>query len=117
MVAHRDEEVEEQFPALLHFCLHSAAAFECISAADDEGEIVSTELGVGVGSVAISKAGGGENGGNLDAGLKALLAEGKAFERVEAVAVGGAAEWVISGERKWREGSILYGSVLQQGLT
>lgn len=91
MVTHCDEEVEEQFSTLLHLDLHGAATLECVSAADDEREVVSAELGVGVGRVGVGEAGGGEDGGDLDAGLEALLAKGEAFEGVEAVAVGGAA--------------------------
>ena len=45
MVTHSDEEVEEQSgAALLHLDLHSAALLEVVAAADDEREILSSEL-------------------------------------------------------------------------
>lgn len=56
MVAHGDEQVEEQRATVLHLGLHGAAPFECISAADDEGQVVCPQLGVVVGSVGVGIA-------------------------------------------------------------
>jgi hypothetical protein len=88
MVAHGDEEIEEELPTLLHLDLHGAAALECVPAADDEGEVVGAKLRVAVRGVGICEASRGEDSADLNTSLKALLAKGKAFELVEAVAVG-----------------------------
>lgn len=57
MVAQGNKEVEEELASSVeHFKLHGAAALECASAADDEGEVVSTQLGVCVGCVGVSVA-------------------------------------------------------------
>lgn len=79
MITHRDKQIKEQLPTLFHLDLHSPAALEGVSAADDEREVVGTELGVGVGGVGVGEAGGREDGGDLDAGLESLLAKGEAF--------------------------------------
>lgn len=88
MVAHSDEEIEEEFPTLLHLDLHGAATLERVPAADDEGEVVGTKLRVIVRCIGVCEAGRGEDGADLNTGLEPLLAKGKAFELVEAVAVG-----------------------------
>jgi len=36
VVAHGDEQVEEQFPPKFHFHLHGSTALECLTAADDQ---------------------------------------------------------------------------------
>ena len=70
MVAQRNEQVEEKLRATgMHLDLHRAATLECPSAADDEGEVVRTELGVRVGGVGVGVAGRGEDGRALYAGL------------------------------------------------
>ena len=56
MITHGDEEIEEHLAAILHLSLHRAAALECAAATNDESEIVSTKLGVVVGSMSISPA-------------------------------------------------------------
>ena len=43
----------------MHLHLHSPATLECASAADYEGEVVSSELGVCVGCIGVGVAGGG----------------------------------------------------------
>lgn len=53
----------------MHFELHSAAALECVSAADYESEVVSSELGVRVGSVGIGVASRRKDGAALDSGF------------------------------------------------
>lgn len=41
VVAHCDEEIEEEWSAaILHFHLHGAATLEGVPAADDQGEVV-----------------------------------------------------------------------------
>lgn len=70
MIAQRNEQVKEKLTApSLHLQLHGAAALEGAAAADDEGEVVGAELGVGVGGVGVGVAGGGEDGAALDAGF------------------------------------------------
>ena len=96
MVTHCDEKVKEQFTPLLHLHLHRATPLESVSAADDEGKVVCSELGVSVGSMSICPSSRGEDGRYLDAGLKALFAESKAFQIVETIAVGSAAVETVS---------------------
>lgn len=54
VVAQGDEQVEEELgSAVEHLGLHGAAALEGGAAADDEGEVVGAQLGVGIGCVVI----------------------------------------------------------------
>ena len=70
MVNHGNEQVEEQLAAAgLHLSLHGAAALEGAAATDDEGEVVGSQLGVGVGRVGVGVASGGEDGAALDSGF------------------------------------------------
>lgn len=70
MVAKRNKEVKEQRgPAVPHLELHRAAALERSAAADDECEIVGSELRVGVGGVGVGVAGGCEDCAALDSGF------------------------------------------------
>ena len=67
MIAQRDEQVEEQLRAASHHLhLHGAAALEGPAAADDEREVVGSQLGVCVGRVGVGVARGRENGVALD---------------------------------------------------
>jgi hypothetical protein len=91
VIAHRDEEVEEQFATLLHLDLHGATSLEGVSAADDESEVMGPKLRVSVRCIRVGESGGREDGSDLDARLEALLAEGEALEFVQAVVVGGTA--------------------------
>ncbi len=91
MVDHRNKEVEEQRrSALLHLHLHSTAALESVAGADDECEIVCSQLGIGGWGVGVGEASRGQDGAALDAGLQALLLEGQALQVWKVVAVGGA---------------------------
>lgn len=57
MVTECDEEIEEQLgPAGLHLHLHSAAAFECATTTDYEGEVMCSKFGVSIGCVGVSVA-------------------------------------------------------------
>ena len=56
MITHGNKQVEEQRATLLHFELHGAAFLEVIAAADDEGEILSSKLRVGIRGMIISPA-------------------------------------------------------------
>ena len=69
MVAHGNKEVKEQFAALLHLGLHGATPLEGTTAADDQGEVVGTKLGVRVRSVRVGPASRREDSGDLDARL------------------------------------------------
>jgi len=40
VTAHGDEEVEEEFAALLHLVLHCGAFLEVVSVSDDDCEVV-----------------------------------------------------------------------------
>lgn len=91
MINHRHEQIEEQRRlASLHLHLHRAAALERGAAADNESEIVGTQLAVGCGRVGVGEAGRGEDGATLHAGLETLLFEGEALEVGEGVVVSGA---------------------------
>lgn len=70
MVAERDEQVEKQLTtAVTHLQLHRTAALERGAAANDEGQIVGAQLGVGVGGVSVGVPGGGKDGTALDTGF------------------------------------------------
>jgi hypothetical protein len=75
VIAQRDEEVKEQLRAAGHHLhLHGTAALEGAAAADDEREVVGSELRVGVRCVGVGVAGGGEDCAALDAGFYHMLA-------------------------------------------
>lgn len=58
MVAEGDKQVKEELSAAVeHLELHGAAALERAPAADDEGEIVGAQLGVGVRSIGVGITG------------------------------------------------------------
>jgi len=44
VVAHGDEEVEEELAALLHLDLHGATSLEGVPASNDESKVVSTKF-------------------------------------------------------------------------
>lgn len=81
MIDHGDEQVEEQRRAThLHLMLQGAAALESVPAADDESEVMRTQLRVAGRGIGVGVAGGGEDGAALDAGLQTLLLEGETLE-------------------------------------
>ena len=93
VVAHGDEQVEEQLAAAgFHLSLHGAAALECLAAADDQGEVMGAQAAVRVWGVGVGVLGGAQDGCDVDAGLQPLLAKGEALELIEAVAVRGAVD-------------------------
>lgn len=58
MVGEGDEEVKEELAASVeHLHLHGTATLEGRAAADDEGEVVCTQLGVIVRSVGVGVSG------------------------------------------------------------
>lgn len=70
MVAEGDEQVEEKLTTTVeHLKLHRAATLECGPTANDESEVMSTQLGVGIGCVGVGITGGGQDGAALDSGL------------------------------------------------
>ena len=74
MVAQRHKEIEKELAASgMHLELHGPAPLEGVSTADDEGQVVSSELGVRVGRVGIGVASRGEDRAALDAGFCASL--------------------------------------------
>ena len=69
VVGQGDEQVEEELGATVeHLLLHGSAALEGGAAADDEGEVVSPQLGVRVGRVGVGEAGRGQDDAAGDAG-------------------------------------------------
>lgn len=69
VVGEGDEQIEEQLAASVeHFHLHGTAALEGVAAADDEGEVVSSQLGVIVRCVGICISGREQDGVALDTG-------------------------------------------------
>lgn len=67
VVAESDKQVKEQLRAsVVHLELHSSATLEGTARADDEGEIVGSQLRVCVGSVGVGVSGRGEDGAALD---------------------------------------------------
>lgn len=87
MVDHGHKEIEEQLAALFHFVLHCAAALECVSGSNYESKIVSSQLGVGVGSVGICESSRREYGRALNARLETLLLESKLLQLFQTVLV------------------------------
>lgn len=58
MIAQGHEEIKEELGATIeHLQLHGAAAFEGAARANDESQVMSSELGVAVGSVCICISG------------------------------------------------------------
>ena len=56
MVTHGDEEVEEHLATSLHLDSHGAASLEGVAAADDEREVVGSELSIVVRSMLVCPA-------------------------------------------------------------
>lgn len=70
MVAQSHEKIKEQgCPTVEHLKLHGATALESATRANDQGEIVCTQLGISVWSVGISIASGSQDGAALDTGF------------------------------------------------
>jgi hypothetical protein len=70
MVAQRHKEIKEELTASgVHLELHGPAPFECVSTADDESQVVSSELGVRVGRVGVGVASRREDRAALDSGF------------------------------------------------
>lgn len=63
MVAKCDEEVKEQLtPPLSHLHLHGATSLECVSAPDDQGKVVCSQLAVSVWCVGVGVSRRGDDG-------------------------------------------------------
>ena len=86
VVAQGNKQVEEELGAAVeHLQLHGAAALEGGAAADDEGEVVGAQLGVGVGCVGVGVAGRRQDGAALDARLEPLLPQRHALQLLQPV--------------------------------
>lgn len=85
MVHHGNEKVEEQLTAIFHLVLHRTAALESVARADDQCEVVSTELGVVVRSVGVRVTSRSENCRALDTRLQTLLAKSQLLQLLESV--------------------------------
>lgn len=82
VIAQGDKQIKEELSAAVeHLKLHRATSLEGAAAADDEGEVVGAQLGVGVGGVRISIASGSEDGAGLDSRFCLLLAGGSCASR------------------------------------
>ncbi len=79
---------EERTPTLGHLHLHRSTTLEGAATANDESEVVCSELGVAGGSIGVGVASGVEDGAALHAGLETLLFESEALEFGEVVVVG-----------------------------
>lgn len=88
MVAHRHEQVKEQFSPHLHLHLHGSTTLECFPAADDQSEVMSAQPRVIVRCVLVGIPSTAQNDADLDPALQALLAQRELLELLEAVAVG-----------------------------
>lgn len=86
MVTHGNKQIKEQSSTLLHLHLHGPTPLEGVFAADDQSEIVSTQLGIRIGCLGVSVAGRREYSADLDAGLEALLAKGEPAQLRQLVA-------------------------------
>lgn len=70
MITQGDEQVKEELCAAVeHLQLHRAASFERAAAANDESEVVCSQLGVGVRRVVVRIASRRQDGAALDARL------------------------------------------------
>ena len=61
MVTHSYEEIEEQGATLFHFEFHGPAFLEVVAAANDESEILGSELRVRVRGMSVCVASAGED--------------------------------------------------------
>ena len=115
MVTHSNKQIKEHLPTMLHLRLHRATSLEGAAAANDESQVVGSELGVTVWGMSVGPASRRKDCGDLHARAKTLLAEGEAFEVVETVMLCRTAEVVRMGRSD--DGiDLLNGSVLQQRL-
>ena len=81
--------------------MHGATALERVARANDEREIVGTELGVVFWRVGVGVAGAGQNRGALDTCLESLLAKGEALELAETEFLCDALFLILVGWGKW----------------
>ena len=96
MITHSHEQIKKQLPALFHLHLHSPTAFKRRPTSYNQRQVMSPQLGLGVGRAGVGVASAGEDGAALDAGVEALFAEGEAFEGREVVFFGCAAGFSVS---------------------
>ncbi len=109
VIAQRHEQVEEELRAAGHHLhLHCAAALEGAAAADDECEVVGSQLRVGIGCVGVGVASGCQDCAALDAGfccmLVSIVIHGSCFQIAMEVLI-------------WFEGRILTQTLLPQRNT
>lgn len=81
MIDHSDEEVEEQrCAATLHLHLHGTAALESVARADDESEVMGTQLRVGSWGAVVGETSRRQDRAALDARLETLFLESEALK-------------------------------------
>ncbi len=90
VITHGDKQIKEQFPAGLHLHLHRAASLEGGATADDEGQVMGAQLGVGIGRVGVSVPRTGQDRAALNARLQPLFSQRQSLEFFESVFLGGA---------------------------
>lgn len=79
MVTHGDKKVEKQIPTLLHLHLHRATALKRRPTADDQRQIVRSQLGLSVGSVRVGIASTQQDRVALNTRVEALFTQREAF--------------------------------------
>lgn len=105
---------------MLHLHLHRATPFKGGAAADDQSEIVRSQLRVILGSIIVRVTSAREDGAALDARLQALFPQSQPFEFLEAVSLRCAtvvsSASVVSHLLVSRGRSVLDHGVLEQGF-
>jgi len=88
VIAHGHKQIEEQFAPFLHFHLHGSATLESLATSDDQCQVMSAEPGFRVRRVFVRIPSRSQDHVDLDAGLKALFPQSKAFQFLQAVLLG-----------------------------
>lgn len=88
MIAHRHEQIKEQFAANLHFHLHGSASLERLATPNDQSKVMSAQSRVRVWRIVIRIPSGSQDHVDGDSTLQALLAKRKPLELLQAVLLG-----------------------------
>jgi hypothetical protein len=82
MITHSDKQIKKQLPSLFHLHLHGAAALKRRPTANDEGQIMRTQLRLGVGCIRVGISRTSQDRAALDAGVEALFAQGEPLKNL-----------------------------------
>ena len=74
MITHRNKQIKEQLPPLLHLHLHSSTPLECRPTPNNQRKVVCSKLRLGIRRVGVGVARTREDRAALDAGVEALFA-------------------------------------------